>query len=141
MAGQEAHSPDQELAESFHPSGRAELVHLVVPFARGLQRSVETGRGQLHRQSQTSCLESSKPLEVSRGLPNGLVQLQARYNHCDEAASEKCLSGATFVRRLEPKAKRDWDLRYVPMRYRNTLSGSWHFPGIAQILVDARFGK
>jgi len=30
---------------------------------------------------------------------NALVQLQARYNHCDEVASEKCLSGATFVRR------------------------------------------
>jgi hypothetical protein len=31
-------------------------------------------------------------------LPNALVQLQARYNHCGEAASEKCLSAATFVR-------------------------------------------
>ena len=30
---------------------------------------------------------------------NALVQLQARYNHCGEAASEKCLSAATFVRR------------------------------------------
>jgi hypothetical protein len=29
---------------------------------------------------------------------NALVQLQARYNHCGEAASEKCLSAATFVR-------------------------------------------
>jgi hypothetical protein len=27
-----------------------------------------------------------------------LVQLQAQYNHCDEVASEKCLSAATFVR-------------------------------------------
>ena len=25
--------------------------------------------------------------------------LQAQYNHCDEVASEKCLSDATFVRR------------------------------------------
>src|SRR6267378_3102255 len=31
---------------------------------------------------------------------NALVQLQARDNHCGEAASEKCLSAATFVRRL-----------------------------------------
>jgi hypothetical protein len=30
--------------------------------------------------------------------PNALVQLQARYHHCGEAASEKCLSAATFVR-------------------------------------------
>ena len=30
--------------------------------------------------------------------PNALVQLQARYNHRGEAASEKCLSAATFVR-------------------------------------------
>jgi hypothetical protein len=28
---------------------------------------------------------------------NALVQLQAQYNHCGEAASEKCLSAATFV--------------------------------------------
>ena len=31
------------------------------------------------------------------GVPNALVQLQAQYNHCGEAASEKCLSAATFV--------------------------------------------
>jgi hypothetical protein len=37
-------------------------------------------------------------------LPNALVQLQARYNHCGEAASEKCLSAATFVRLLLVKA-------------------------------------
>ena len=30
--------------------------------------------------------------------PDALVQLQARYHHCDEAASEECLSPATFVR-------------------------------------------
>ncbi len=30
--------------------------------------------------------------------PNALVQLQARYHHCGEAASEKCLSAATLVR-------------------------------------------
>jgi hypothetical protein len=31
-------------------------------------------------------------------LPNALVQLQAQYHHCGEAASEKWLSAATFVR-------------------------------------------
>ena len=31
-------------------------------------------------------------------LSNALVQLQARYNPCGEAAAEKCLSAATFVR-------------------------------------------
>jgi hypothetical protein len=32
-------------------------------------------------------------------LSNAPVQLQARYNHCGVAASEKCLSAAMFVRR------------------------------------------
>jgi hypothetical protein len=31
-------------------------------------------------------------------LPNALVQLQAQYNHCGEAASKECLSAPTFVR-------------------------------------------
>src|SRR2546422_1631780 len=31
-------------------------------------------------------------------LFRSLVQLQARYNHCGEVASENCLSAATFVR-------------------------------------------
>jgi len=35
--------------------------------------------------------------------PNALVQLEAQYNHCGEAASEKCLSAATFVRQLRWK--------------------------------------
>src|SRR5665811_1445586 len=35
---------------------------------------------------------------LALGLPNALVQLQAQYHHCGEAASEKCLSAATFVR-------------------------------------------
>ena len=34
---------------------------------------------------------------------NALVQPQAQYNHCDEVASEKCLSAATFVRRRQPR--------------------------------------
>src|SRR5450759_99182 len=33
-----------------------------------------------------------------RNPSNALVQLQAHYNHCGVAASEKCLSAATFVR-------------------------------------------
>jgi hypothetical protein len=32
-------------------------------------------------------------------LSNALLQLQAQYHHCGVAASEKCLSAATFVRR------------------------------------------
>jgi hypothetical protein len=32
-------------------------------------------------------------------LANALVQLQAHYHRCGEAASEKCLPAATFVRR------------------------------------------
>jgi len=31
-------------------------------------------------------------------ISNAQVQLQAHYHHCGEAASEKCLSAATFVR-------------------------------------------
>ena len=31
-------------------------------------------------------------------LPNALIQLLAQYDHCGEAASEKCLAAATFVR-------------------------------------------
>jgi hypothetical protein len=31
-------------------------------------------------------------------LLNALVQMQARYHHCGEGASEKCLAAATFVR-------------------------------------------
>ena len=37
-------------------------------------------------------------LDGLKRLPNALVQLQAHYHHCGEAASEKCLSAATFVR-------------------------------------------
>jgi hypothetical protein len=38
-----------------------------------------------------------------RELPNALVQLQAQYNHRGVAASEKCLSAATFVRQASRK--------------------------------------
>ena len=34
---------------------------------------------------------------MSHLASNALVQLQAQYNHCDEVASEECLSAATFV--------------------------------------------
>src|ERR1700680_1668430 len=40
-------------------------------------------------------------------LPNAEVQLQARYNHCGEAASEKCSSAATFVRRHTTRCSRE----------------------------------
>jgi len=49
-------------------------------------------------------LADANSLATSRArLPNALVQLQARYNHCGAAASEKCLSAATFVRQLVAK--------------------------------------
>ncbi len=37
-------------------------------------------------------------ISAMRGRSNALVQLQARYNHCGDAASEECLSAATFVK-------------------------------------------
>ena len=43
---------------------------------------------------------SSAPEAMRVRTPNALVQLQAHYHHCGEAASEECLSAATFVRRL-----------------------------------------
>jgi hypothetical protein len=43
--------------------------------------------------------DSDKSTDRKRLAPrNAQVQLQARSNHCDEVASEKCLSAATFVR-------------------------------------------
>ena len=51
--------------------------------------------------------------------PNPLVQLQAHYHHCGEAASEKCLSGATFVRR-----QRSPDMARVSRVY-NKSEKSW----------------
>src|SRR6266581_8529708 len=42
--------------------------------------------------------------DVASWLPNALVQLQAHYHHCGAAASEKCLSAATFVRQTAQKS-------------------------------------
>src|SRR4051812_15585952 len=67
--------------------------------------------------------------------------MRRRCNNCGEAASERCLSAAAVVRRLEPKAKRDRHLRYVPMWYQGALTGPRHLTGVAQILVDARLRK
>src|SRR5687768_4208556 len=50
-------------------------------------------RRMLLRKLRMNCL-----LTTETGPANALVQMQARYNHCGEAASEKCLSAATFVR-------------------------------------------
>lgn len=44
------------------------------------------------------CNAGHSYLRVPGVPPNALVQLQAHYHHCGEAASEKCLSAATFVR-------------------------------------------
>ena len=46
---------------------------------------------------------SGKRITLRSALSNALVQLQAQYHHCGEAASEKCLSAATFVRRRAPR--------------------------------------
>jgi hypothetical protein len=43
------------------------------------------------------------PVQPPNVQPNALVQLQAHYHRCGEAASEKCLSAATFVRQRTPK--------------------------------------
>jgi hypothetical protein len=58
--------------------------------------------------------------------PNALVQLQARYNHCGEAASEKCLSAATFVR---PLARRFSMLALI-----QSASYSYHNPATPRAL-------
>jgi hypothetical protein len=49
----------------------------------------------------TNCTSLWKLCAIVRHLrlDSALVQLQAQYNHCGEAASGKCLSAATFVRR------------------------------------------
>ena len=51
-------------------------------------------------------------------LPNALVQLQAHYHHCGEAASEKCLSAATFVRSRGASAASRAAVRLVPKMLR-----------------------
>src|SRR5258707_3802081 len=51
--------------------------------------------------ARTRIATTTKPMVRINGCPLSiaLVQLQAEYHHCDEVASEKCLSAATFVRR------------------------------------------
>src|SRR4051812_48917211 len=53
-------------------------------------------------------------LTISKCRHNALVQLQAHYPCCDEAASEQCLSAATFVRwggRSKRSLGRDFQFR------------------------------
>jgi hypothetical protein len=51
------------------------------------------------RENPTCGQKKDKMLGPATSWPaNALVQLQAQYHHCGEAASEKCLSAATFVR-------------------------------------------
>ena len=58
-------------------------------------------------------------------LPNALVQLQAQYHHCGEAASKECLSAATFVRhrgrddRRPPWLAAQKEIHRVPRRIRS----------------------
>jgi hypothetical protein len=54
-------------------------------------------RGQ-RRRSRSRQSEISEPWVDPCCRANALVQQRARYHHCGEAASEKCLSAATFVR-------------------------------------------
>jgi hypothetical protein len=56
-------------------------------------------RGQDQRQGEER-FQWVRPNLDPPGPPNALVQLQAHYHDCGEAASEKCLPAATFVRRL-----------------------------------------
>jgi hypothetical protein len=42
---------------------------------------------------------------VLEATPNALVHLQAHHHHCGEAASEKCLSAATFVMPAGPQLR------------------------------------
>ena len=52
--------------------------------------------------SDCASMSEAKSCSIFIGVlcqPNALVQLQAQYHHRGEAASEKCLSAATFVRR------------------------------------------
>jgi hypothetical protein len=52
--------------------------------------------------------------------------MQTRYHHCGEAASEKCLSAATFVRRRDTAARPavKWYADVVTMHHRPPLLGS-----------------
>ena len=50
------------------------------------------------RQTTASHFGFSSQPRTQKPLPNALVQLQALYHDCGVAASEKCLSAATFVR-------------------------------------------
>src|SRR6185503_6407866 len=67
--------------------------------------TTKTARRRVHRVIVIAnfCLTTS----------NALVQLQAHYHHCGEAASEKCLSAATFVRR---QALRSMIEQFAPRR-------------------------
>src|ERR1700724_3808533 len=65
---------------------RPQPVHRTIRITRDA-----CGMGHLGR-------DSDKSTDRRRLAPhNALVQVQARYYHCGEAASTKCLSAATFV--------------------------------------------
>ena len=57
-----------------------------------LPTTIVTGRDSAGRERE------SRVRECESVPPNAVVQLQAHYHHCGVAASEKCLSAATFVR-------------------------------------------
>ena len=70
---------------------------------RVTHRSYEPVTGEsCERKEETGCCPEVKSLLFSHVgsvcRSNAVVQLQAHYHHCGVAASEKCLSAATFVR-------------------------------------------
>ena len=66
--------------------------------------AIDAHAGAVRRHSAKVDGKFGRPRRIGSGgliflhLPNALVQLQAQYHHCGEAASEKCLSAATLVR-------------------------------------------
>ena len=71
-------------------------------------RSATERSAQLPKKNSTIDRHLDLPVEEQHWRPNALVKLQAHYHHCGEAASEKCLSAATFVRwrRANPSTQR-----------------------------------
>jgi len=92
-AGSGTNVKDGAIAADQHVKSRGE------PRIRLALRGIRAADRVIRVERRHPCSHYEK---VGR-LPNALVQLQARYNRCDEVASKKCLSAATFVR---PRAQR-----------------------------------
>ena len=73
-------------------------------------------------------------------MPNAQVLLQPRYHHCGEAASEKCLSAATFVR---PQGRGDAPKGALAKAILHTVTHAVilnHMVQYSQTHFDASFG-